>query len=153
MAFKIIPDSVRECFSYDPETGVISRIKSVPGAKYDVCETLTPQGYLKINHRYTTYQSHRVAWFLFHGEQPDQIDHINRNRSDNRLCNLRNVNRSANQINNDKRGIFWVKSRQKWLVTFQGKHRYAGRNIMLAHFHRYMAVTATHSPALPPPSE
>ena len=148
MAYKIIPDSVRECFSYDPETGVISRLH---GQWAGPCETLTPQGYLKINHRYKTYQSHRVAWFIFHGEQPEQIDHINLDRSDNRLCNLRNVSASVNQINNNKRGIFWVKSRQSWLVTFQGRHRYIGRNIMLAHFHRYMAVIDTHPVSLPPP--
>ena len=148
MAFKIIPDSVRDVFGYDPETGAISRLK---GRRAGPCETLTPQGYLKINHAYNTYQSHRVAWFLFHGEQPSEIDHINRDKSDNRLCNLRNVSHSANKINNGKRGVFWVKSKQKWLVTFQGRYVYTGRNIVLAHFHRHMVVTATHSLPLPPP--
>jgi hypothetical protein len=37
-------------------------------------------------------------------------------------------------------------------VQFRRQHLYSGRNIMLAHFHRYMAITATHNLPLPPPA-
>jgi hypothetical protein len=153
MAFKIIPDSVRECFSYDPETGVISRVKPVSGGKVGPCGSIDSSGYIRIPHKSRTILAHRLAWFLGTGQQPQEIDHINRDRSDNRLCNLRSVNRSTNQLNKNVRGISWISTEQRWEAKFKRRTVYKGRNIMLAHFHRYMAVTATHSPALPRPSE
>ena len=45
------------------------------------------------------YLAHRLAWFYIHGVWPKQIDHINGDRMDNRLCNLRNANNSQNQAN------------------------------------------------------
>ena len=47
-------------------------------------------GYVRIGIDGRKYTSHRLAWLYVHGVWPsDQIDHINRNRSDNRIANLR----------------------------------------------------------------
>jgi len=57
------------------------------------------------------YKAHRLAWLYVYGEWPqDQIDHINRDNSDNRIINLRDVSHSINQRNKriyktNKRGI------------------------------------------------
>lgn len=71
--------------------------------------------------------SHRVIWELVHGEEPDQIDHINGVRTDNRLENLRNVTASTNLRNTKLRntnksgiaGVYFQKSCPKnpWLVS------------------------------------
>jgi len=45
------------------------------------------------------YLAHRIIWKLVHDEEPDVIDHINRDRTDNRLRNLRNVTQAANLQN------------------------------------------------------
>jgi hypothetical protein len=53
-----------------------------------------------------------------------EIDHINRNRSDNRRCNLRYVTSSQNTMNSSKRsdntsgyrGVWWDKEKKKWRV-------------------------------------
>jgi hypothetical protein len=45
------------------------------------------------------YLAHRLAWVYMTGEQPDVIDHINRERDDNRFSNLRNGTFKDNSTN------------------------------------------------------
>jgi hypothetical protein len=45
------------------------------------------------------YKAHRLAWFYCTGEWPNQIDHINGIRTDNRICNLRSVTSKLNANN------------------------------------------------------
>ena len=55
------------------------------------------------------------------------VDHINHVRADNRICNLRVVTNSQNQMNRDKptnntsgvKGVFWHKIRKKWQASLQ----------------------------------
>ncbi len=49
------------------------------------------KGYLVIGIHGDCYYAHRLAWFYIHGVMPKYIDHINHNRSDNRIINLRDV--------------------------------------------------------------
>lgn len=65
------------------------------------------KGYLSIEVRFKgkprKFKAHRVAWLHFYGRWPkDQIDHINGNKSDNRIKNLREV---SNRENNQNRAI------------------------------------------------
>lgn len=69
------------------------------------------------------YPSHRLAWLYVYGYMPEnEIDHINRVRSDNRISNLREVSRQCNVRNcsvkkNNKSGITgvcWAKDRGLW---------------------------------------
>ena len=58
------------------------------------------RGYLKARYKGQNYYLHRVIWAAAHGQWPQKlIDHINRNRSDNRLRNLREVGVSFNLVN------------------------------------------------------
>lgn len=45
------------------------------------------------------YMAHRVVWMLVYGEEPIEIDHIDGDRSNNRLGNLRSVDRGMNMKN------------------------------------------------------
>lgn len=57
-------------------------------------------GYVTICVLGRAIKAHRIAWCMHHGEWPvEQIDHINRNRSDNRICNLRPCTPSQNSQN------------------------------------------------------
>ena len=57
-------------------------------------------GYIQIAIRRKMYQAHRLAWLYVHGEWPrHQIDHINGNPADNRICNLRDVTQFENMQN------------------------------------------------------
>lgn len=69
-----------------------------------VVGSLSNEGYLCARIMGSTYKVHRLIWKLVHGEDPDFIDHINGNRADNRLCNLRSVPRGENAKNVAARG-------------------------------------------------
>lgn len=81
--------------------------------------------------------AHRVIWFMCFGYWPKEVDHINRNRIDNRIENLRDVNHSENAKNmtmksNNKsgcNGVSWNKERGKWEVCamFNGVRYRLGR--------------------------
>lgn len=70
------------------------------------------------------YYVHRLIWLMHYGYMPKEIDHINRNKLDNRIENLREVTRSENILNtkisvrnkSGIKGVSWSKSKQKWLV-------------------------------------
>lgn len=87
--------------AYSPETGQFTwqetRGKAVAGAS---AGTTRPDGYVSVTIKQKRYRAHRLAWFLVHGEFPiDMLDHINGDRSDNRIANLRIVTPSQNAIN------------------------------------------------------
>ena len=78
-------------------------------------------GYISIRLRNKLHAAHRLAWILFNGPIPNgmEIDHINGCRSDNRIANLRLVNRSENNQNqrkaksNNKNGYLGVSLHKK----------------------------------------
>lgn len=58
------------------------------------------KGYRTLEIDGKAYYAHRVAWFHHYGKWPEQdLDHINRERDDNRIENLRDVSRSENNRN------------------------------------------------------
>ena len=92
---KLIPENIGEAFTYHPATG---RIYNQLG---HVCSAKVTRGdYLKIRFGEVEYLQHRVAWFLYHGEQPpEQIDHHDGNGLNNAASNLRPADNSTNQMN------------------------------------------------------
>jgi len=93
-------------YDYDPETGIITRAGKTRPLGY----LHKPTGYYLIsgkdsNGKKINYYAHRLAFALYHGEDPYplEIDHINRQRTDNRIINLRAVTKSENQLNRTPR--------------------------------------------------
>lgn len=125
--------------NYDPSTGEFTwnkpRPKCTPGSR---AGSVTRYGYLKICLNHKNYMAHRVAWLIVNGEWPkSELDHINGNRLDNRICNLREATPHQNQANKGMRsdntsgvkGVTWDKSRGKWMaaISFYGRHVFLGR--------------------------
>ena len=119
-------EELEAALSYDPDTGLFQRKKTGKPA----LNTVHPQGYRfggVLGHRLL---AHRVAWVMSFGEWPALIDHINRNRSDNRLMNRRIANRSQNAANTAARhshisayrGVAYLKSADRWTARFAGQY-------------------------------
>lgn len=97
---------LRELLSYNPETGAVEwrvRPQRMSKRRWELNRTAFPnrtqQGYLRGDVAGQTCLAHRVIWKIVHGVEPDLIDHIDGNPSNNRLANLRSVERSTNSKN------------------------------------------------------
>jgi len=91
---------LKEAIEYNSDTGGFVW-KVSPGKRRkagDVAGAIHNECYIVIRLQGKLYKAHRLAWFYIHGLWPDQIDHKNGIRSDNRINNLRNVtNNKHNQ--------------------------------------------------------
>lgn len=61
--------------------------------------SIDKKGYIVTKINNLSYRVHKLIFFLYHGTDPDCIDHINGITSDNRIINLRSVSHSENQRN------------------------------------------------------
>lgn len=92
---------VRELLEYDEKEGVFKwRVNRCNLKAGTVAGCMTKAGYSYIRIDKVLHTAHRLAWLYIHGELPaGQIDHINGDRSDNRIANLRTCTNSQNQQN------------------------------------------------------
>lgn len=118
-------ESIGSYLEYLPETGELfwkrdigKRIKA--GSKAGTYDRLS--GYVRLKFKGKRLLAHRVDWFLYHGVWPvGVIDHINRNKTDNRICNLRDTTHGENTRNSDS-------FHKETSGTFRtGKNRWAAR--------------------------
>lgn len=101
---EITQSRAQELFYYDPETGVLTRRKTAGNSgKGAMVLTKSSAGYLRVLVDWHRYYVHQVIWVYVHGEWPNgQIDHIDNDRTNNRIKNLRVCNASANCLNQRK---------------------------------------------------
>lgn len=131
---------LRSALAYDPDTGVIIWVRSespkIP--RGTVAGHSKASGYVEIRIQGISYGAHRIAWCLHHGEWPkDQIDHVNRIRNDNRICNLRECSNAENQQNDHIRadntsgvtGVSYKSADRKWVayINVGGRRHQLGR--------------------------
>jgi hypothetical protein len=93
-------------------------------------------GYVSVGINKKIYKAHRVIFMMFHSYMPLEIDHINGNKNDNRIENLREVNHSQNCLNRKLRsdnvikckGVRWVQANKAYMVrvTINGKRKFLG---------------------------
>lgn len=95
-------ERLKELLHYNEDTGVFTRIVGRPGPrarKGDVAGTDDGSGYIRIYVDGKGYKAHRLAWFYMYGYMPEEVDHENLDRSDNRKANLRDATHGQNQAN------------------------------------------------------
>lgn len=159
-------DYVKECLHYCPSTGKLLW-KSRPLEHFNAAHRwkafmnqcagkeagiVNSEGYVKIQINGKKYSAHRLVWLITYGSWPtDTIDHKNGIKTDNRIANLRDVTRSINAKNRQRRrdnssgitGVSWDKDACKWKAEIwqQRKRKSLGR------FSSYEKAVATRKAA------
>lgn len=104
-----IKTALEKGYTCDLETG------KVFGPRGKECNQVR-QGYVKVylNGLNKWMMAHRFVFYVANGYVPDLIDHIDRDKTNNSIYNLREGNKSVNAKNRDCKGYTFVKSRNKW---------------------------------------
>jgi hypothetical protein len=104
----------------------------------DKAGTLRSDGYIGIYIQKKYHWAHRIIWTIFNGEIPEElfIDHIDGNRSNNFIENLRLCTTQENAYNRGKqsnnksgyKGVSFHKQKQKWVaqIKLEGKNKFLG---------------------------
>ena len=125
---KLTQEKLKELLFYDPWSGRFGwfdepyhKSKTTPGAG-----CIGPDGYLRIRVLGRTYAAGRLAWLYMKGYDPVgyDVDHIDRNKSNNRFENLRLASRQCNSRNTGNfsdntsgiKGVYWHKPAGKWIA-------------------------------------
>lgn len=133
-------DFLRENLHYDPDTGIFTRLNTRQHSRWcgKPAGHTDKLGYVRIRLMDgKIHKAHRLAWLYVYGVNPSgEIDHMDGNPSNNRIANLRDVDRSANRQNvkqasaNNTHGAFGVSKRKsgRWqsAITVNGKRRHLG---------------------------
>ena len=93
-------------------------------------------GYIAVGLMKKTYLAHRLIFMFHHGYFPPEVDHIDGNKANNRIENLRAATHAENLRNQKLRSnnvsghknVYWSRREQKWRVgiTFNGKQKHIG---------------------------
>ena len=120
----VTQERLKELLDYDPDTGLFTwKVRRSRSALVgSIAGRVDKEGYICIKVDQKNYYGHRLAMLWMTGEWPsDEVDHINRIRSDNRYGNLRNADRRLNALNNNAKGYRWCPTSRKWLACLSGK--------------------------------
>ena len=138
---ELTQDLLKELFDYrDGELyWKVSRTNSIKVG--DLAGTVDGGGYRVIRINGKTYKAHRMIYLYHHGYLPEYLDHIDGNRANNDINNLREatirengMNRKKNKSYNGKpttsrfKGVHWDKHAKKWRaqIGIGGKQKYLG---------------------------
>lgn len=100
-------------YTYNPETGKFY------GKRGFEVGFLRKEGYIGLyTPNFKHLQAHHYAWFYVYGNVDfEQLDHINRIKTDNRICNLRIATHQLNQFNRNFKGYWFDKKRKKYKTS------------------------------------
>ena len=118
----ITQDKLKNLFDY-VDGQLIAKTKSKGRNIGDALHSVTEKGYLRGSFDGRQYRVHRLVFLYFHGYMPEQIDHIDGNRQNNRIENLREATSAQNNQNRMAtgatkiKGVCWHKQSSKWVAS------------------------------------
>ena len=123
-------DRLNELLAYDPETGVFTwRVSRGRVSVGSPAGSVANHGYLTIRIDGVLWYAHRIAWKMATGSEPvETIDHIDRDRSNNKISNLREATKQEQMQNvsswgsSKYLGVGWNKGCSKWQARIRGAH-------------------------------
>lgn len=135
---KLTVERLRQVLRFDDKTGEFfwTHRKTHKNKLGKQASIVRSHGYMSICIDSVYYYTHRLAWMYVYGEMPKIIDHINGNKQDNRISNLRSVDQKTNVENvlkprkHNKSGVLGaLKSKDKFQsrIRVDGKYIYLGR--------------------------
>jgi HNH endonuclease/AP2 domain len=131
---------LREILDYNPATGVFvwKQTMNVTARAGQVAGSVNVWGYVQIKIGGKNYQGHRLAWFYVHGVWPEhEIRHVNDNRQDNRIANLKEITGLQIVLSHPLRrdntsgykGVTFCRTTGRWqaILFANGKRAHLGR--------------------------
>lgn len=157
------PEYLRQRFRYEPETGklywrelprTVGNWAASWNTRYAGREAFTAdmRGYRQGRVDGQNLLAHRIVWAIYTGAWPAaEIDHINGDRADNRIVNLRAADRSENNRNTAVRrssvtgvvGVTW----DSQTSSYRAQIKTQGRLIYLGRFHSLREAKAVRKQA------
>lgn len=160
---ELTADRLREILAYAPETGVFTwKVRMSPNSRQKVGDIagVRTDRYVRIGIGNRLFHAHRLAWLHTYGAWPKfRIDHENRDKSDNRIGNLRDIdgfgncqNVGANSRNKcGVKGVCLVGRKWRAMIHSRGKNIFLGMHDTLEEAAQAYAVGAakyhTHNPS------
>ena len=133
---------IHELFEYREDGNLIWKINPAKNVKRgDVAGSLSDTGYLRVRINEKDYRAHRIIFLYHHGYLTDglSIDHIDGNKTNNCIENLREVTNSQNILNSKMKanntsgvkGVTWNKEKSIWKAYIKNE----GKQLHLGYFH------------------
>lgn len=158
---ELIQKILKDRLVYNPDTGIfVWRIRDLKYFKNDRDMNAWNTryagkiaGHLNKHHGYwiivinnKNYRAHRLAWLYINGYMPNELDHVNHMKADNRIINLREVTHLQNSKNKTLHknntsgitGVYFNKDKQRWAAQIRSK----GKNIHIGYFNTIEEATA-----------
>jgi hypothetical protein len=135
ITFNLSQDFLNEFFEYR-DGNLFWKVNRGNVKKGQMAGTLANTGYWQITLCKRFYLAHRLIFLMNKGYLPDELDHIDGNKLNNCIDNLRKTTRSQNQLNkgliktsvSGVKNVHWCKTRNKWrvLISVNGKQKNFG---------------------------
>jgi len=119
---EVTKEDILKQYIYERHSGKLyqrhTKGRAVKGKEAGIVQN---NGYKAVIINKKKHNIHRLIWILHHGKAPAMIDHINRNRLDNRISNLRLADASLNSMNRVGKGWVFTKGKYKARITVNKK--------------------------------
>ncbi len=134
MSKQITQEYLRSVVSYDPESGIFRRTRCRRTDWIGKEAGYLIKGYRQVSIDNRRHAAHKLAWLYMYNEWPEFLDHINGDRDDNRICNLRVATKTQNLRNTCKKktntsgykGVSHRRNKWRAYITVDWKTKHLG---------------------------